>query len=185
MSLWEDVSLRRTFQILKNMNKIRKQIMGHWRRGTNQGFPQPSLLVSILAKIQSLNGIPDHHTHHIFSLLPSHSQIVHNCIDSTKLVIISRFFLCKCVSILMLWVNYSNLLWNIMKSLQPPKLQRSLPCNNLIVSHVMLPNHSILRLVSPSQASVNNYDPNCFRRHAIIGWFSNALQQNAATCTCT
>lgn len=72
----------------------------------------------------------------------------------------------------MFWVNYSNLSWNTAKSLQPPKLHRSLTRNNSITLLIMAPNYSMSRLVSPSQGSDSNSSPNCFRIHAIIGWLS-------------
>ncbi len=123
-------------------------------------------------KVRSTNGHPNHNMHHICSLSQAHSQSARSCIDSTKLIVVSRSFLRKYVFVLMLWANHLNLLWISAKCFQPPKLQGSLTRNKPIVLRDMAPNHLIPRQVSPSQGLVNNSGPNCFKMHLTIGQIS-------------
>jgi len=114
----DDVSLRRTSQIQRTMNKRRnKDLHDIVDTFCKSRFSQTIIVCfnNFPAKIWSSNGLPNHNMRHICSLSLTHSHSAQSYIDSTKTVVVLRS-LCKYVSILMLWVNHSNLFWNVVKT---------------------------------------------------------------------
>lgn len=115
----DNVSPRRISQIQRAMNKRRntKDLHDIVNTCRKSRFSQTIIICfnNFLAKIWSPNGLLNHNMRHICLLSLAHSHSAQSYIDSIKMVVMLRS-LCKYVSVLMLWVNHSNLFWNVVKT---------------------------------------------------------------------
>ncbi len=84
------------------------------------------------------------------------SNCMYRLINSTNLVVIYESIFHKYAFGLIFLMNSPNSLWRVTKSLQHLKLQGNFARNNSTILDVISLQHSIPRLLNPSQGLVNN-----------------------------